>query len=642
MTSATPPEHTVAGPGTVPPHAADPSHPTGADPWPQAPLHSTGYPMLVEGTSGERGSQVADMTPTLAAGSTPAGALPPTRVGPPAHTWADGAPTAAPVGPTQPGAGHPTVVGPGAGHPTVGPTGGPGRPPLIRWPRPRHGADPSVLVGIVLAAAFGAGSVPVSRPGVGWLAAALAATGALTLAAVAANRGQGTPEASPAPTAGWGRQGAPAAAPVPAGLRPGRLAWAATTVALIGVGTVRAAGWLFVLCLVAAGVSALMALTDGRSVRAMLLSAVLPPVAVLRSVPWAVRSAREQDARAGLTAARVLVSALVSVVLLLVFWGLFASADLAFAELFGNVVPDLTIRAVIRWPVIFVLLVPALLGAAFLLTTSPRVGRLDERHGHRFRQLEWAVPVALLDLLFAAFVMVQVAVLFGGSELVLRTAGLTYAGYARSGFWQLLAVSALALLVIGVVGRWAPRETARDRTLLRGLLGVLCVFSLVVVASAVFRLSVYTQAYGATRMRLLVGTFEVWLGLVFLLVMVAGVRLRAARLPRLVIGTAVAALLLLAVANPDRLIAESNVDRFARTGKIDVAYLNGLSADAVPTLDRLPDPYRRCALLDNARAVHDPLDWRSLNLGRSQARRITEMDPALLAEDRRCAAIPRR
>ena len=47
---------------------------------------------------------------------------------------------------------------------------------------------------------------------------------------------------------------------------------------------------------------------------------------------------------------------------------------------------------------------------------------------------EWALPLALLAGLFAVFVAVQIAVLFGGHEHVLRTAGLTYAEYARQGF----------------------------------------------------------------------------------------------------------------------------------------------------------------------------------------------------------------
>lgn len=44
--------------------------------------------------------------------------------------------------------------------------------------------------------------------------------------------------------------------------------------------------------------------------------------------------------------------------------------------------------------------------------------------------------------------------------------------------------------------------------LLRVLLGLLCCLTLVVVASALYRLHVYEQAYGFTELRLLVSFFE--------------------------------------------------------------------------------------------------------------------------------------
>ena len=64
----------------------------------------------------------------------------------------------------------------------------------------------------------------------------------------------------------------------------------------------------------------------------------------------------------------------------------------------------------------------------------------EPRALRRLSRAEWVIPLALLDALFLAFVIVQLAVLFGGHDRVLRTTGLTYAEYARSGFWQLLAV----------------------------------------------------------------------------------------------------------------------------------------------------------------------------------------------------------
>ena len=113
-----------------------------------------------------------------------------------------------------------------------------------------------------------------------------------------------------------------------------------------------------------------------------------------------------------------------------------------------------------------------------------------------------------------------------------------------------------------------------------------------------------------------------------LLILVAGVRLRGGWLPRAVLASAVLALLGLAVANPDRLIADRNVDRFAATGRIDLAYLVALSADAVPALDRLTGHERATAHL--ARIAHRP-DGRRRTTG--AAANLGRASPELLRAD---------
>jgi hypothetical protein len=134
----------------------------------------------------------------------------------------------------------------------------------------------------------------------------------------------------------------------------------------------------------------------------------------------------------------------------------------------------------------------------------------------------------------------------------------------------------------------------------------------------------YEQAYGFTQLRVLVHAVEFWLGVVFVLIVAAGVRLRGSWLPRAVAGSAAVALLALAALNPDAYIARRNVDRFNQTGKIDTVYLGQLGPDAIPELQRIKDDRRRsCAV----RFVAERMDefgpgerWYVYNAGRSAAR----------------------
>ncbi|MET8089521.1 DUF4173 domain-containing protein [Micromonospora sp. NPDC005220] len=550
------------------------------------------------------------------------------------------------TGPTGPVQVAPTVKpgpAPTTGRPPAAPAApvAPRPPSMIarRWPGPSDAARPMVLAALTVAAAVGASVLTMVRPGLGWLVAALAVTAALVNASVVRS-GMSSPAANPitpageaAPTAPPGPTAAPEPTVQAATARPGatgapgraaQAIWAAATVALTAVGTVRAAGWLFVLCLLAAAVTGTLAVTGARSPLGMLVAATLPPAATVRALPWAARGIRDtRPTGSGIGFGRILTSLAVSAVLLTLFGLLFSSADAVFANLVGGLLPTISPTGVIGWVIRLLLIGGGLLGGAYLISRPPDLEGLRPTPSRPVHRLEWTLPLVLLDALFAVFVLVQLTVLFGGAGHVLRTAGLTYAQYARGGFWQLLAVTALTLLVIAIAARRAPKATRVDRLLVRVLLGTLTALSLVIVASALYRMQVYTDAYGATRLRLVVSTVELWLGLLFVLVGVAVVLLRADWLPRLVVGTAVLALLGLAVLNPDRLIADRNVDRYLKTGRLDVDYVSGLSADAVPALARLPEPMRGCSLRQLAAELPRDGLW-ATNLGRERARRDLE------------------
>ena len=466
------------------------------------------------------------------------------------------------------------------------------------WPEPDPPA-PAAVFGAVAAAGVGAAaSVPLDRTGVGWALTGLVMV--LGLRWVAASRPAG-----------------------PSG-RAGRTAWALAAVALLAVGAVRDAGWLFVLCLLASVVAGALAVVGPRTVPGMVGSLLVQPVAVIRALPWARRGlAAPRTRRAG--SARLGAALGVSLALLIVFGSLFAAADAAFAELTDVVTP--AVSTLFRWAFLFLAVGAATLGAAYLLLAPPNLDDTAVGERRTVHRLEWAVPIALLDLLFAAFVAVQLAVLFGGPRYVLRTTGLTFAEYARRGFWQLLIVTVLTLAVLAAVGRWAPRTTVTDRIWVRVLLGTLATLTLVILASAVYRMVVYMQAYGFTQLRVFVIAVELALGVVFVLVLAAGVRLRGGWLPQAVVATGVAMLLGLAVLNPDRFVADRNIDRFERGERLDVPYLRELSADAVPALYRLPEELRNCALRDAETRLAEPEGWQAWNLGRTEARRAISAHP---------------
>jgi hypothetical protein len=304
--------------------------------------------------------------------------------------------------------------------------------------------------------------------------------------------------------------------------------------------------------------------------------------------------------------------------LVLPFGALFWSGDAAFAELGDRTFPpfsSLPLRLLV-----FCLVLAGALGLALSARKPPRRATREQAIGTLAR-LEWAIPIALLDLLFLVFVVVQVAVLFGGHDHVLATAGLTYAEYARQGFWQLIAACSLTLGVVGGTLRFARMSDRKDVVIRDVLLAVLVALTFLVLASAVHRLRLYEDAFGLTRSRLLAESFCFSLaGLFGLLVCARAIPMVQRHFAAIVVGGAGAAVLAFSVSNPDARVANRNVERWRETGKIDVAYLQGLSADAVPVLASLPEPLRGRVLGPYRNRLARGEAWTSGNLSRRRAR----------------------
>ena len=395
---------------------------------------------------------------------------------------------------------------------------------------------------------------------------------------------------------------------------PFTLTCAALCVLLAAATIVRDAEWIVVLCLLAGAALCVCGVTRGHTLPGFVLAGLAWPLSGLRGLPWLGRTLAVLT---GLGQGAALLRALVwSSLGLLVFGALFASADALLAEWADALLPDLTLDTFVLRAFVSVAVGGTVLAAAYLALNPPRV----DRDGHPPRpvthRFEWLVPVLVVIVVFATFLVAQATVIFGGHDYLRRTTGLTYAEYVHQGFGQLTVATALTLLVIWAAARKAPRATPADRAWLRASLGLLCLQTLLVVASALHRMHVYQEAYGFTQLRLLVDVFEGWLGLLVLAALASGISLRAAWLPRFAVLSGIVALLALTAVNPDAWIAERNLDRYAETGRVDWNYLHRLSDDAVPAFVELPDDLERCALLGRKAASDDWLEW---NLGRARA-----------------------
>ncbi len=319
----------------------------------------------------------------------------------------------------------------------------------------------------------------------------------------------------------------------------------------------------------------------------------------------------------------VLRTVAVSVVLLVLFGGLFASADAIFGSWAQAVIPDLAWSSFIFRSFVWFFTSGIVLAGAYLALNPPRVDLVSlPPTAPARRPWEWMVPLGLLIVLFVGFLAAQGAATLGGHDYLLRTTGLTYADYVHQGFGQLTAATALTLVVIALIRRRADPSVRRDRVVLTAMLAAVCVLTLTVVASALYRMSLYQEAYGFTTLRLFVDGFELWLGVLVGCVLVAVLWGRWSWLARAALVSGAAFTLGYGVISPDAFVARQNIERYHESGRLDLRYLGTLSADALPAIrDGLPREVAACVINGPARLweVGPPDGVVAWNLGRHRA-----------------------
>jgi hypothetical protein len=282
----------------------------------------------------------------------------------------------------------------------------------------------------------------------------------------------------------------------------------------------------------------------------------------------------------------------------------------------------------------------AVIGIAWLVSVTTSQQKLEPKQfvtasKHRTAQVEAKVTLATLSIVLVGYVASLVVAALAGSAYVERRAGLTYSDYARSGFFQLVAV---VMIIVATLLFFRPAIT-NGAARLRLLTLVTATGTIAMAAVAVERLQTYRSVFGLTMLRFGTTVFATWLGVVVFLVAVALIRPRFYRhLGVAVVLSTYAAVTVGNWANPEAMIAQENITRIewstgttrASTGaEFDLNYVAELSDDAVPALviglKSLP-PERASSLINRLCSVPQTLDggwsWNRSRARAYEARRV--------------------
>ena len=214
------------------------------------------------------------------------------------------------------------------------------------------------------------------------------------------------------------------------------------------------------------------------------------------------RGKRQYSGKVG----KVFLGLLTAVPLILIIGALLVSADMVFAQVLLRMVNGI-LDGVGRINGFFIISA----FAAFIYCTGYiwRAKAVASRPERPFTPLHADIYVcapflAVMNLLFLFFSVIQMAFLFTGGLMKLP-GDMVYSQYAREGFFQLLAVTMINFSVIYIF--LAMFSDVTGKPALKAMIFALLAFTVVLIASSFYRLSMYIGVYAFTPLRLGVITF---------------------------------------------------------------------------------------------------------------------------------------
>lgn len=299
---------------------------------------------------------------------------------------------------------------------------------------------------------------------------------------------------------------------------------------------------------------------------------------------------------------RVMLALIITLPFAIALIYMLSKVDMVFFNIVKTFTLEWSVKAIIK--ILF-----SIAAALFLSALMCSIGFSHERAPRERREVKadllivnvFLTVIMAIYLLFAA---VQFKYLFTGGELPY---GLTYTQYARRGFFELLALTGVNILMILIIVRITRHAEGVWQYVVKALLCGLCAVTIVMLASSFYRMYLYSMDDGLTRLRLMVFGFLIFEAL-SLVVTFAYIIRPTFSITGVYLAAGLIYYCILNVTPTDRFVAKNQIDRYFAGDRSGVEYVMTLSADAAPEIERLIkdgepyDSYKATQFLKNSYA----------------------------------------
>lgn len=285
---------------------------------------------------------------------------------------------------------------------------------------------------------------------------------------------------------------------------------------------------------------------------------------------------------------KYLKSIILTVVVLIIIIVLLASADLIFKSIFSNIssfisdVLDKIFSSTFIYKLIYTFIIFIIICGMFYSIVNVKFKKYEVKN-IKLENLTVKMILISLNVIYFIFCFIQIKSLF----LKDIPSNYIYSSYAREGFFQLLVVSIINILLILI----SKKSSLGDKFITNNTF-IMIVFNSIIVFSSFYRMYLYELQYGYTSLRLLVYCFLV-LEIILFIPTILFIFDKKFDLMKVYFNIFIIWYVIINFMNFDYIISYNNVNRYlnGRVGeeKFDVSYLvystNSSSVDNILKLD---------------------------------------------------------
>ena len=288
---------------------------------------------------------------------------------------------------------------------------------------------------------------------------------------------------------------------------------------------------------------------------------------------FSIEKQKEGTKEGNKTLTAILTGILIAIPFVWLILSLLSQADIVFDTFLERFKLNISFSEdIVGWIIYFFFSFLSSYGVLSYLTNKKNIQDKGIRnHGNAITAI---TVTSILALIYGIFSIIQIVYLFLGQGTL--PDGVTYAAYAREGFFQLVFVCAInvILVLIGI-------HFYNKHKVLNGILSLISIFTYCMIFSSFYRMILYIQAYSLTFLRV----FVLWcLVLLFCMMSLLLISIWKKEFPLLksMIILVTSLFLVLSFMKPDYWIASYQCGQLRENqgSKVDIYYLTSLSSDA--------------------------------------------------------------